>query len=66
MITLRDSRPTLGVSRIPTGPNKTGGVHRVYIDVASEVLDHTDVRGKIEPLAFRRHGGVTLVKGVPR
>jgi hypothetical protein len=66
MIALRDSRRTLGVYRIPTGPNKTGGRHRVYIDVASGVLDHTDVRGKMDPLAIWRHGGVTLVKGVPR
>jgi hypothetical protein len=66
MITLGNSPRTLGVSRIPTGANKTGGVRRVYIDVASEVLDHTDAQGKMDALAIRRHGGVTLVRGVPR
>ena len=49
-----------------TGLDKSDGRPPVYTDVASEVLDHTDVRGKMYPLANGRHGGVTLVKGVPR
>ena len=66
MITLRNGTGTLGVSLITTGLDKTGGAAPVYTVVACEVLDHTDVRGKMEPLSFRRHRGVTLVKGVPR
>ena len=66
MITLRNGARTLGISSIPTGLDKTGGAFPVYTVVASEVLDHTDVRGKMDALAIGRHGGVTAVKGVPR
>jgi hypothetical protein len=69
MITFRNGAETVGVFLIPTGPNKTDWAAPVYVDVTSWVLDHTDVRGKMEPLAIGRRctgRGVTLVKGVPR
>ena len=66
MITLRNGTGTLGVSLITTGLDKTDGGPAVYVDVTAQVLDHTDVRGKMDALAFGRHGGVTAVKGVPR
>jgi hypothetical protein len=65
-MTLRNGAGTLGVLCITTALDKSDGGLPVYTLVASEVLDHTCVRGKMDPLATGRHGGVTLVKGVPR
>lgn len=65
-ITLRNDLETVSVLIFPTGLDKSDGGQVVYTVVASEVLDHTDVRGKMDALAIGRHGGVTAVKGVPR
>ena len=66
MITARNDSGTLSVLIFPTALDKSDGGSAVYTVVASEVLDHTDVRGKMDALAIGRHGGVTAVKGVPR
>jgi hypothetical protein len=63
---LRNDLGTVRVLMFATGVDKSDGGPLVYTVVASEVLDHTDVRGKMDALAIGRHGGVTAVKGVPR
>jgi hypothetical protein len=65
-ITFSNRPETLRILIIQTGLDKSDARLAVYTVVTSEVLDHTSVRGKMYPLGFGRHGGVTLVKGVPR